>query len=65
MLNSALHIKDLVARFKKEKINIKVIVGGAPFIFDRELWKEVGAYAMGANASDALVLVHDAGMDNV
>jgi len=61
MLNSALHIKDLILKLKKENQEIKVIVGGAPFLFDDLLWKEVGAFAMGANASDAITLLNNAG----
>ncbi|MDZ7777050.1 MAG: hypothetical protein U5L09_16260 [Bacteroidales bacterium] len=39
MLPSALHVKDL-----KQKLNgtgVKIVVGGAPFRFDENLWKEV------------------------
>jgi len=32
-------------------------VGGAPFIFDPNLWQEVGADAMGRNAADAIKLL--------
>jgi len=61
MLNSALHIKDLILKLRKENQETKVIVGGAPFLFDDALWKEVGAFAMGANASDAIMLLNNAG----
>jgi methanogenic corrinoid protein MtbC1 len=30
-----------------------VVVGGAPFLFDPLLWREVGADAMGRSASEA------------
>ncbi|MBN2273712.1 MAG: cobalamin-dependent protein [Bacteroidales bacterium] len=55
MLPSALRIKKL-----KEKLagsGIKIIVGGAPFRFDEELWKEVGADAYGKDSSEAIDLV--------
>jgi methanogenic corrinoid protein MtbC1 len=32
-------------------------VGGAPFLFDDQLWQEVGADAMGKSASDAVAIV--------
>jgi hypothetical protein len=33
------------------------VVGGAPFRFDDQLWREVGADAMGLSASDALKIL--------
>lgn len=53
MLPSALHVRDLVLRLKSVRPDVKVIVGGAPFLFDPELWREVGADAMGRSASEA------------
>ncbi|NWJ52439.1 MAG: cobalamin B12-binding domain-containing protein [Bacteroidetes bacterium] len=55
MLPSALKIKDL----KKQLIDldVKIIVGGAPFFFDSNLWKEVGADAVGFNGADALKII--------
>lgn len=55
MLPSALHVKHL-----KERLNgydIKIIVGGAPFRFDENLWKEVGADAYGHDPSQAIAIV--------
>jgi len=57
MLNSALRIRQLSERLKAEGLATRLIVGGAPFRFDPELWREVGADAMGYNASDVLPLV--------
>ncbi|NMB78139.1 MAG: cobalamin-binding protein [Methanomicrobiales archaeon] len=57
MLPAALRAREAIARIKKELPGIKVIVGGAPFNFDPQLWKEVGADAMGRTASDALEIV--------
>ena len=57
MLNSALHIKELIDRIKEKKLNIKVAVGGAPFRFDKELYKEIGADVMGTNASEAVDII--------
>jgi len=56
MLPSALRIKDL-----KEQLadtDVKIIVGGAPFRFDSNLWKEVGADAYGNDSVDAIKLIN-------
>lgn len=56
ILPSALRIREV-----SDKLNacadIKIIVGGAPFLFDEQLWTEVGADAMGQNASSAVKIV--------
>jgi methanogenic corrinoid protein MtbC1 len=52
MLHSALHVQDVVAGLQAAGLNVKVIVGGAPFIFDAQLWRDVNADAMGRSASD-------------
>jgi len=57
MLRAALRIKDLVILLKKEHPGTRIIVGGAPFIFDPGLAREVGADAMARTASDAVALV--------
>lgn len=57
MLTSALKIKDLTTQLNQQDSKVKVIVGGAPFVQDRHLWLEVGAYAMGKSASDSLKLI--------
>lgn len=57
MLPAALHAKDAIAQIKQEDPGTRVIVGGAPFNFDPQLWQEVGADAMGRTASDALEIV--------
>ena len=43
--------------FKEAGVVVRVIVGGAPFLFDDKLWREVGADAMGRNAAEAVALV--------
>jgi len=55
MFPSALRIKDL--KSKLTGTNVKIIVGGAPFRFDKKLWEEVGADAMGGNAADAVKIL--------
>jgi methanogenic corrinoid protein MtbC1 len=57
MLPSALHVRDLVMQLKSARLEVKVVVGGAPFLFDPELWREVGADAMGRSASDAAGII--------
>ncbi len=57
MLRSALKIKNLKEKINEIGLNTKIIVGGAPFIFDRELWKTVGADYYGRNASEAIQLI--------
>jgi len=57
MLPSALRVKDVRAKFAEKGYDIKIVVGGAPFNFDSELWREVGADMMGKNASDALEIL--------
>lgn len=52
MLHSALHVRDVVEKLKTESADVRVVVGGAPFLFDSRLWREVGADAMGRSASD-------------
>jgi len=57
MLPSALKIRDVRDAFDSAGIDIKIAVGGAPFLFDEQLWSDVGADAMGRNASDAVEIV--------
>lgn len=57
MLRSALQVKVLREKLKEANLDVKLIVGGAPFNFDQELWKEVGADAMARSASAAIGLV--------
>jgi trimethylamine corrinoid protein len=57
MLPSALKVKDLRSELDRAGLKPKLIVGGAPFRFDRQLWKEVGADAMGVSAADALKIL--------
>lgn len=59
LLPSALKVAEVCQQLKALGSGIKVVVGGAPFLFDSELWREVGADAMGRNASDAVAIVSD------
>jgi methanogenic corrinoid protein MtbC1 len=55
MLPSAIRIKEL--KKKLTGIDVKVIVGGAPFRFDEKLWIEVEADGYGKDSSDAVKMV--------
>lgn len=57
MLSSALRIAGLTAAIRERHLPVKVVVGGAPFRFDPSLWREVGADATGATASEAGAIV--------
>jgi methanogenic corrinoid protein MtbC1 len=54
MLPSALKVREVRAALDP---GIKIAVGGAPFLFDSQLWQEVGADAMGRSAADAMRIV--------
>ena len=57
MLRSALQIKKVKHLLEEAGSSTRIIVGGAPFRFDPLLWKEIGADAMGANASEAIAAI--------
>lgn len=57
MLRSTLRVKELTAKIKQAGLDVKVVVGGAPFRFDRRLWKEIGADAMAANAAEGIEII--------
>ena len=57
MLPSALKVRELRAAFDARNMPIRIAVGGAPFLFDSQLWLEVGADAMGRTASDAVGII--------
>ncbi len=57
MLPSALHVKDLRQTLNAAGLLVKIIVGGAPFRLNKELWKTVGADAAGHTAADAIDII--------
>ena len=57
MLSSALRVKDVRARLQAPGSEVKIVVGGAPFRLDDQLWKEVGADARGREASEAVEII--------
>ena len=55
MLNKALAVSEVLAELAaRGRAGMPVVVGGAPFTQDPELWQRVGASAMGRSAGDAL-----------
>lgn len=54
MLPSALRIKAVKEKLDALNLNVKLVVGGAPFRFDDQLWKSVGAVAVCGAASEAV-----------
>jgi methanogenic corrinoid protein MtbC1 len=59
MLPSALQVKELSTLLRAGDSLAKLVVGGAPFLFDERLWREVGADAMGRCATDAPRIVEE------
>jgi methanogenic corrinoid protein MtbC1 len=60
MLPAALRVRDLVDSLSELDAPPRLVVGGAPFRMDPELWREVGADGAGRNSADALRLVRGA-----
>lgn len=57
MLPAALKIKQVRAALSARGVQVRIAVGGAPFLFDAGLWREVGADSMGRNAAEAVAIV--------
>jgi methanogenic corrinoid protein MtbC1 len=57
MLPAALKVKSVRAALDARNARVKIAVGGAPFLFDTELWREVGADAVGHSAAEAVAIV--------
>ena len=57
MLHSALRVKQVRTELEGLGASLRIVVGGAPFLFDPNLWKEVGADTMGGNAAEAIRIV--------
>lgn len=57
MLPSAIRTGEVKQKLEADGLKTKVVVGGAPFRLDRSLGKEVGADAVGRNASEAVDIV--------
>ncbi len=59
MLSSALRMKGVCR--KLEGSGVRIMVGGAPFRFDRNLYREIGADRMGMHAADAVSFLKEYG----
>jgi methanogenic corrinoid protein MtbC1 len=57
MLPSAWHVKKVREMLDAKSSQVKIVVGGAPFRLDKQLWEQVGADAVGYTASDAISIV--------
>lgn len=57
MYPSALKIKKISQMLHEKDPSIKILVGGAPFLMDSTLWKEVGADEMGQSAADNIPII--------
>jgi methanogenic corrinoid protein MtbC1 len=57
MLRAALKIKEFTQKINEQNIQLTCIVGGAPFNFDKNLWKEVNANAMGVSTSEGIQIL--------
>lgn len=57
MLPSALQVKQVRTHLDRAGASVKIVVGGAPFLFDPALWQSVGADVMGRTASEAVAIV--------
>ncbi len=58
MLPSAMRVRAVRDKLDDVGAQVKIVVGGAPFRFDAQLWREVGADMMGYNATDAVEIVN-------
>lgn len=57
MLRTALRVRELRAGLENAGCKVKLIVGGAPFRLDNQLWREVGADATSDTAAGAVAVV--------
>lgn len=57
MLPSALRLKELCTALRAARPGIKIVVGGAPFRLEPQLWREVGADATGKDSAAAIKVV--------
>lgn len=57
MLSSALKISEVSRQFFEKGIKSKIIVGGAPFRFDRKLWERLGVDSDCQDASDIISVI--------
>jgi len=58
MYPSALQVKEVRNKIDRMTHPVKIVVGGAPFNLDEQLWQAVGADAMCGNGSEAVKYIH-------
>ncbi|MFP4457846.1 MAG: B12-binding domain-containing protein [Clostridia bacterium] len=58
MLNSALKVKQVVQMLREKGSEAKVIVGGAPFRLDSNLWQQVNADADGKSGVEVQKIIN-------
>ena len=58
MLPAALKVKEVRDILQNQQKSMHIVVGGAPFRMDGQLWKDVGADAMGKTAGDAVDFIN-------
>jgi len=63
MLRAALQVKAVKEILDKSECKTKIIVGGAPFLLDDQLWRMVSADAMGRTASEAIETIESLAED--
>jgi methylmalonyl-CoA mutase cobalamin-binding domain/chain len=59
MLPAALRVKEVKKGLEDRGFDAKIIVGGAPFRLDENLWKRVDADACARNASEILAIIKE------
>jgi len=57
MLRAALKVKQVKEKLEAAGSKTKIIVGGAPFLLDPQLWQNVRADAMGRDAAEAASII--------
>lgn len=57
MYPSALKVKKIRELIASEGSSTKILVGGAPFLMDPNLWREVGADGFGRSALDSIAII--------
>jgi methanogenic corrinoid protein MtbC1 len=57
LYRSALKVREVRTLLDQGEGAVRLVVGGAPFVLDPELWKRVGADDTGRNAAQAIAAV--------
>jgi methanogenic corrinoid protein MtbC1 len=57
MLPAALRVAELTKRLAALSPGTRVVVGGAPYRADEQLWRDVGADAVGLHAGEVIGII--------